>query len=176
MRTPVKFLILLVALTGFAGMANAAPYEPNIDRTGGDYTNVTLPPGSGAPACRSLCNADGNCKAWTYVKAGVQAANPRCWLKNVVPPPHVSNCCTSGTKLVSSPMEHNVDRTGGDYTNVTLPAGANAQACRSLCNADGNCRAWTYVKAGVQAANPRCWLKNMVPPPHANNCCTSGVK
>lgn len=176
MRRLLKYMILVLGVIGFAAAANGAPFEPNIDRTGGDYTNVTLPPGADAHACQSLCDADGTCKAWTFVKAGVQAPNPRCWLKNTVPPPHTSNCCTSGVKPTPATIEHNIDRTGGDYTNVTLPPGSNAQACRSLCSADGACRAWTFVKAGVQAPNPRCWLKNTVPPPHHDTCCASGVK
>ena len=98
MRMSLRFVVLLLALTGFAGVGNAATYEPNVDRTGGDYTSLNLPAGSNAQSCRSLCDADGNCRAWTYVKAGVQAANPRCWLKNTVPPPHASACCTSGVK------------------------------------------------------------------------------
>ena len=169
----MRCLIVVAALAGFAGVANAA-MELNVDRPGGDYTNVTLPPGSGAPMCENLCSADAPCKAWTYVKPGAQAPNPRCWLKNTVPDKRANNCCTSGVKLPS--VEPNIDRRGGDYTNVTLPPGSVAQLCLDLCNADVPCKAWTYVKPGVQAPNPRCWLKNTVPDANANNCCTSGVK
>jgi hypothetical protein len=74
-----------------------ASFEPDTDRMGGDYTSVTLPAQSVPRDCQALCAADGNrCKAWTYVKAGVQAANPRCWLKNSVPAGKPSNCCSSG--------------------------------------------------------------------------------
>ncbi len=177
MRSLLKCLVLLIAVTGFAGVTTAAPVEFNTDRTGGDYTHVTLPTGSVYLHCQALCMADGQCKAWTFVKAGVQGANPRCWLKNTVPAAHANNCCTSGTKAAApAPVEFNTDRTGGDYTSVTLPGGSTYQQCRDLCTADAPCKAWTYVKAGVQAANPRCWLKNTVPAPHPDNCCTSGVK
>jgi hypothetical protein len=72
-------------------------FEPNTDRMGGDYTSVTLPPGSVPNNCKALCAADGaRCKAWTYVKAGVQAPNPRCWLKSSIPAAKPSNCCSSG--------------------------------------------------------------------------------
>jgi hypothetical protein len=75
-------------------------FEPDVDRKGGDYTSVTLPAGAVPTACRELCAADAtHCKAWTYVKAGVQAANPRCWLKNTVPAAVSSNCCSSGVML-----------------------------------------------------------------------------
>lgn len=168
-------IALVGAVLGFASLAQAAQ-ENNIDRPGGDYTSVTLPAGSEADACEALCDADGNqCKAWTFVRAGAQAPNPRCWLKASVPAAQSNGCCVSGVKV--PPIQVNVDRPGGDYTSVTLPAGAKAGACRDLCDADGaQCKAWTYVNAGVQAPNPRCWLKSSVPAPQANGCCTSGTK
>lgn len=173
MRLKLIMIAVLAALAGLGGAASAA--EMDTDRPGGDYTSVTLPGGSNAGDCESLCDADGDqCKAWTFVKPGVQAPNPRCWLKSSVPPAQPSDCCVSGVK--TPPMEIGIDRPGSDYTSVTLPAGAKAGACRQLCDADGPCVAWTYVKAGVQAANPRCWLKNAVPAPQPSNCCTSGLK
>jgi hypothetical protein len=182
MRNIFKILAMTVGLLGVMHEASAAPVEPNIDRKGGDYTSVTLPSGASAGNCRALCAADGGkCKAWTYVKPGTgQGPNPRCWLKSVVPAALSSTCCTSGTMRAPRPqtgaLEANTDRRGGDYTSVTLPAGTPPQHCRQLCTADGSaCKAWTYVKAGVQAANPRCWLKNRVPAPIADSCCTSGV-
>ena len=41
---------------------------------------------------------------------------------------------------------------------------------------DARCVAFTYVNPNVQGPNARCWLKNAVPNPVANPCCTSGVK
>lgn len=182
MHVYLKMLAVLLALAGIVPTANAQSVEPNVDRTGGDYTSVTLPAGSTANNCQALCAADPNrCKAWTYVKAGVQANNPRCWLKTTVPAATSSSCCTSGVMAVFTPphrprIEPNIDRMGGDYTSVTLPAGSTANNCLSLCQADGSrCKAWTYVKAGIQATNPRCWLKNTVPAAQRSNCCTSGV-
>jgi hypothetical protein len=155
--------------------AVAQPIENNVDRPGLDYANVTLPPGSAPQACQALCSADaGTCRAWTFVRESIQAANPRCWLKNAVPPAVANNCCVSG--VWAAVLEPNLDRPGGDFANVTLPPGSMPQACRALCDADGACQAWTYVTANVQAPNPRCWLKNVVPEAVASNCCTSGVK
>ena len=174
MRIRLMIAATVLALVGLAGGAYAA-MEQNTDRAGSDYSNVTLPSGSGPAQCESLCNADpGHCKAWTFVKPGVQDVNPRCWLKNAVPPKTSNNCCVSGVRV--PPIESNTDRPGGDYANVTLPGGSNPQSCSALCDADGTCKAWTFVKAGVQAANPRCWLKNGVPAPRSADCCTSGVK
>lgn len=188
MHPILRLLAMALVLCALAPVASAQPVEPNIDRRGGDYASVTLPASSTASQCQALCAADPTrCKAWTYVRAGLQAANPRCWLKSTVPAPIASTCCTSGVMVVATPpnvgpshvrprIEENVDRRGGDYTSVTLPAGSTANNCRSLCAADPNrCRAWTYVKAGVQATNPRCWLKSTVPAAISSNCCTSGV-
>jgi hypothetical protein len=49
----VKCLMVVAALAGFAGVANAA-MEVNTDRLGGDYTNVTLPPAA-ARRCAKTC-------------------------------------------------------------------------------------------------------------------------
>jgi hypothetical protein len=72
-------------------------------------------------------------------------------------------------------LETNTDRPGMDYNNFDL-ASANPSLCEQACNADPDCRAFTYVKPGVQGANPRCWLKNGVPAANPSDCCDSGVK
>lgn len=75
----------------------------------------------------------------------------------------------------SQGMEWNVDRLGGDYTSFNLGQ-SDPALCRNACNADSRCRAWTFVRPGVQGATARCWLKSVVPAGLANNCCVSGVK
>lgn len=173
----LRLLQCLLVLCGLAlaGPAFAQPMQNNFDRPGLDYANVTLPAGSQPEDCRALCTADSPaCKAWTFVKAGVQDANPRCWLKSAIPDGHADPCCVSG--VWAALVETNFDRRGGDFANVTLPAGSGPTACRQLCIADGACQSWTFVKPGVQSANPRCWIKDSVPPAEASTCCTSGVK
>ena len=102
-------LLLATALLAisFAIPAGAVPvWENNTDRPGGDYANFDLAPGddfqSGtaqrAHDCQSACYRDIQCMAWTYVKAGVQGPNPRCWLKNKIPQHRHGNCCVSGFK------------------------------------------------------------------------------
>jgi PAN domain-containing protein len=71
--------------------------------------------------------------------------------------------------------EPGIDRPGGDYRSFDLGA-PNAAQCAAACMADGQCAAYTYVNPGVQSANARCWLKNAIPSPVANPCCTSGLK
>jgi class 3 adenylate cyclase len=71
--------------------------------------------------------------------------------------------------------EPGIDRPGGDYRSFDLSA-PDASQCSAACLADAQCRAFTYVNPGVQAATARCWLKSIVPNPGANSCCISGVR
>jgi hypothetical protein len=71
--------------------------------------------------------------------------------------------------------EPNVDRPGADLKSIELQQ-ARPGLCRQACEAETQCKAYTYVKPGVQGPAARCWLKSSVPPPVANECCTSGVK
>ena len=73
-----------------------------------------------------------------------------------------------------STFEPDIDRPGIDYKSFDLPA-AEPGLCQRACLDEGNCRAWTYVKPGVQGTGARCWLKNAVPAPTPNQCCVSGV-
>ena len=74
-------------------------------------------------------------------------------------------------------MQFNTDRPGSDLSSFTMAPGAGPAACRSACNSNAACRAWTYVKPGYQhPSRPRCWLKHSVPMAVSKPCCTSGVK
>lgn len=88
----------LMAAAAFATIAGAATtVEPGTDRLGSDYKGFAL--GQPDPQlCRQACDADASCKAYTYVKPGVQAPQAMCYLKNKVPPPTLSDCCTSGVR------------------------------------------------------------------------------
>ncbi|MFI5014170.1 MAG: PAN domain-containing protein [Hyphomicrobiales bacterium] len=70
-------------------------------------------------------------------------------------------------------FERGVDRPGADYTSFDLRGGP--RACQAACGRDGQCAAWTYVRAGFQGPLPRCWLKGSVPPATGNGCCVSGI-
>lgn len=71
-------------------------------------------------------------------------------------------------------MEYNVDRPGLDYRSFELSE-ADPKICQSSCSADPQCKAWTYVKPGIQGNLARCWLKDKVPKPIAGDCCISGI-
>lgn len=67
------------------------------------------------------------------------------------------------------------DRPGSDYFSFILRAPRDSM-CAWRCMQDSRCRAWTYVRPGIQGPRARCWLKNAVPAPVRNTCCVSGVK
>ncbi|MFQ5458015.1 MAG: PAN domain-containing protein [Myxococcota bacterium] len=73
-------------------------HEPNTNRAGMDYRRVDL--GNPQPKqCKNLCRREPQCRAFTYVKPGIQHPTKAvCWLKSGVPGPSPSNCCVSGVK------------------------------------------------------------------------------
>jgi TolB-like protein len=77
-------------------------------------------------------------------------------------------------RAVAGQMEYGVDRFGLDYRGFELSA-ADPKICQSSCSVDPRCKAWTYVKPGIQGILARCWLKDKVPQPRANDCCISGT-
>jgi hypothetical protein len=70
-------------------------------------------------------------------------------------------------------MELGVNRFGGDFESRNL---TSAPQCQAACAFAAQCKAWTWVKPGVQGPDAKCWLKNTVPVASKNDCCTSGVK
>jgi PAN domain len=72
-------------------------------------------------------------------------------------------------------LEPGTNRRGSDYRNFDLPV-PRPEDCQSACMNEPQCVAFTYVNPGVQGPNPRCWLKDNVPAPQADDCCVSGTK
>lgn len=73
-------------------------------------------------------------------------------------------------------LETDVNRLGSDYRSFDL-AEADPELCRAACDDDARCKAFTYVKPGLQGPNAKCWLKDPIPLPRAHeDCCVSGVK
>jgi hypothetical protein len=70
-----------------------------------------------------------------------------------------------------TPMQVDTDLYGGDYKGFD---GSTAGLCEAECKRDVKCRAWTFVKAGVQGPQARCYLKDVVPAASSNSCCASG--
>jgi hypothetical protein len=95
------------------------------------------------------------------------------------PRPDLGDFQVQGQKLETQPpqltFEHGMDRPGADYRNFDLPE-PRPELCRDACAADQACKAYTYVKPGIQGAKARCWLKSTAGPPRPDGCCVSGVK
>jgi len=70
----------------------------------------------------------------------------------------------------------NTDMPGRDFKHFDMTKDSWAD-CKSACEANGKCAAWTYVKPRDQDAKPtpHCWLKSGVPRRVANPCCVSGT-
>ena len=79
----------------------------------------------------------------------------------------------SGAALAQPVIEENTDRPGKNFKKVQLRAG-DVNECIRLCAVDRECRAWTFVKPGVQGPTAVCFLKNPAPDPRPDRCCTSG--
>jgi hypothetical protein len=70
-------------------------------------------------------------------------------------------------------FEKNTDRPGRDYSNT---ASRSAVDCSFACQRENRCRAWTFVRPGIQGPSGRCFLKDPAPPKRPNKCCTSGLR
>lgn len=85
-------------------------------------------------------------------------------------------CFLFASQLVAASvtLEVGMDKLGGDYKNFVT--GRDPEACRQACTAEGKCKSYTYVNAGVKGAQAMCFLKDIAPPATANASCTSGEK
>ncbi len=71
--------------------------------------------------------------------------------------------------------ELDIDRPGMDYKSFDLSS-PDPNLCERACKEDPQkCKAWTYVKPGVQGPKARCWLKSGIPQAVKNTSCISGI-
>ncbi|HEY2137091.1 MAG TPA: PAN domain-containing protein [Xanthobacteraceae bacterium] len=153
--------------------------QVGFDRPGGDYTNFPIRAGDPA-ACALRCEREARCRAWSFsypTGEGVAV----CWLKGQVPqrveePGSVSGVRGAGVvEPKHGAVEFAIDRGGGDYKTVDLTPDPTGLACKSECEGDTHCRAWTYLRPGYAGPAARCFLKDKVKPPRRKPCCISGV-
>lgn len=85
----------------------------------------------------------------------------------------VSGAASANT--ASATFEYDVDRPGSDYRTFELES-ADPALCASQCGKEPKCKAWTFVKPGVQGPSARCWLKDRVPQPVTASFAVSGVR
>jgi len=83
-----------------------------------------------------------------------------------------------GLALAASParaqLEFNTDRWGSDL-DCRYPV-PSPEICRTMCDREPGCRAFTWVKPRYVRNEPVCCMKYEIPPPSPNACCVSGVK
>jgi len=168
-----------LALALFAAVAPARA-QVGYDRPGGDYSNFTVRNGDPA-ACAGRCERDGRCRAWSFSFPRTLHVHATCRLKNRVPSRLEDTCCVSGVRGAGvieprrGPIEFGIDRLGGDYRSFDLPSDPTGKSCKSACEGERRCRAWTYVRPGYIGASARCYLKSKIPRPRRKPCCISGV-
>jgi hypothetical protein len=173
----MRVFIALTILIAASCLASPSSAQVGFDRRGNDYTSFAVR--SGDPAvCAARCDRESRCRAWSF--AYPTAEHPAtCWLKNQVPPRVEAGDSASGVRGAgvieprNPTREFSIDRPGGDYRTVEVPA--EPEACRVACEADNQCRAWTYLRPGYAESGPRCFLKNRLTPPRHRPCCISGV-
>jgi hypothetical protein len=120
--------------------------ERSIDRPGRDYHGFDAG-SAGVHACMSACEKDARCKAFTYVRPGVQGKLARCWLKDSVPKARLSSCCDSGVKLTAAALVP----VGLSPALIKPPAVPEAQRVRSV---------EVLLQVYVQ-----CWIDVLAAPP-----------
>jgi uncharacterized membrane protein len=167
-------------LIAVAILATPARAQVGFDRAGGDYASFPLR--SGDPAqCSARCERDPRCRAWAFSYPSTETSNAICWLKSRVMPRVEASCCASGVRGTgviepkSGATEFGVDRPGGDYRHFDVAADPGGKSCQAACEADDQCRAWTYVRAGYVGSSAVCYLKNRITRPARKPCCISGV-
>ncbi|SFV34136.1 PAN domain-containing protein [Hyphomicrobium facile] len=180
-----QWMIAFCCLIGLATLPSAPTraeqtVENGVNRPGRDYKDFEMEPSiAGFAPCQSACTSDHWCRAWTFVAPGIQGPKAHCWLKKSVPDPVKNKCCVSGLSGVIAGLEFDTNRMGSDYrdfpiSNVELRDQAEL-LCKTACEKESQCQAWTYVKPEKEFANAHCWLKNAAPNKTRNNCCISGV-
>lgn len=152
----------------------------DVDMSGQDLTDFEVKTG-GSAVCQRACANDAECKAYTYVKSTNLVPAGRCWLKSGAPAGRSAQCCDSGIKRpgrdAMAITKVGFDLTGSDYHHFTPRASRDhSSICADACGADSKCRAFSYVKPGIQGSDALCYLKGSVPNGRNDTCCASASK
>lgn len=191
-----------VAEAALAGARRESRMEPanwkvNTNLPGGDYRAIDMAT-SNPERCRAACEKEAACLAWTLVKPESPGGMGYCWLKNSIPEATREDCCISGLKgatlgesddgrttprgrprdtggSAATGWRVNINLPGGDYRSFDIAASSPSR-CKSACDKESRCLAWTFVKPGEPGGMGTCWLKDSVPEATQEDCCISGVK
>jgi PAN domain len=172
-RNPLHDIRSILAPLLFLAATLAASAGDNQNRPGSDYANFDAP---SAFVCANTCAGESQCKAYTFVRPGIQGPSGRCWLKNAAPQAVRDGCCFSGLHPNGAAMmraEDKIDRAGSDINSFGI---SGWQSCQNACEREDSCSSWTYVRPGIQGPGGKCWLKNAVARPFSNPGTVSGVK
>lgn len=175
-RTFVRGLdqTLLLVASLLLGWCVAAAAVEGTNLPGRDYANFPAP---SAFVCRTSCGGEAQCKAYTWVKPGIQGASGQCWLKDALPAIVKDSCCDSAPRSFIEKndlkAENRINRPGADYRSYIT---SSWQDCQAACEDGVRCASWTYVRARLQEAQGRCWLKSAVARPVVDANTISGVK
>ena len=178
----MRVLVSLCGALALLVLALCAPAlaQSGYDRRGGDYLKFEVKTGDPA-ACAARCEHDARCRAWSFSYPRTTSVAAMCALKSQVPARVEDKCCVSGVRGAGviepkGPVEFSIERFGGDYRNIEVPADKGDDACKAACEGDKRCRAWTYLRPGYAGGPaPRCYLKDRITRPRHKPCCISGV-
>jgi hypothetical protein len=87
--------------------------------------------------------------------------------------PFGATATTDSVTLRSGSVLRGVDLPGKDYRHF---AARSYRSCRTTCNEEARCEAWTFVEPGVQGPDGVCWLKREVPAQRRDARTISGTK
>lgn len=76
--------------------------------------------------------------------------------------------------LSSAGKEAGYDRPGMNLAGMPVEKTSPGR-CRNACIRNHDCRAWSWVKPGVNGPGAQCYLKNGIPWAKKNDCCSSGT-
>ena len=179
-RLPFAAALLATVSLATVSLAPLSNAQVGFDRPGGDYSSFSTRTGDPAQ-CAGRCERDPRCRAWAFSYPATESANAVCWLKSRVTPRVTAPCCASGVRGTGviepkgGPAEFGVDRSGGDYRQVEIAPDPSGATCQAACEAEKECRAWTYVRPGYVGPAAVCYLKNRITRPVRKPCCIAGV-
>ena len=78
-----------------------------------------------------------------------------------------------GASVQPGVIQPDTNRPGHDFRNFS-PERPDPALCQQACQEDPRCRAFTYVKPGIQGRRAHCWLKDQAVAPVPDPCCASG--
>ena len=147
--------LTILIITGFLNAGDCAEYEMNTDRPGMDYSCYDLPVNdmTAGTSCKSDCDSDSKCIAWTYVKPNTTKP---CTLlqENSLTGKKSDSCCISGVKpclpdnryLSVDPGPDIFHQSGTTCSRGTRP-GSGIMARYSSLSCNMICNTWAGGKA-----------------------------